>query len=249
VSLDGLYDEALANMERTVHALAGAVPQPKRVPFKGSFYFRHIEKTLHQALVEKLARMVSTLHAARLLMKHGFVQEQAALQRILDELQEDIGFLSFAAIFDDKTTLHQEYLDAFFQDEFDDESALKSTQKRTTIPRKKIHAYIARANGAAPDPSTGAEVARTVHKAYSGYVHGASPQIMDMYGGNPARFHMRGMLGTPLHQGHCDDLWNYFYRGIIAFGFAAKAFGDDAAFVKIREFTTAFEASEPARSS
>ncbi|MFD2273394.1 hypothetical protein ACFS07_26355 [Undibacterium arcticum] len=35
---------------------------------------------------------MSSLHAARLLTMYGFVQEQAALQRILDELQEDITF-------------------------------------------------------------------------------------------------------------------------------------------------------------
>lgn len=243
--MEDLYDQALSNMERTVNSFAKAVAPPQRVPFKDSFFFRYAEKTLHQALVQKLARLVSTLRAARLLMEHGFFQEQAALQRILDELQEDISFLSFAVVFNDETPLHREYLDAFFQEEFDAESALKSTQKRATIPRKKIHAYIARTGGASLDPSTGAEVARTVHKAYSGYVHGASPQIMDMYGDDPPRFHMNGMLDTPLHQDHRDDLWNYFYRGITAFCFAAKAFGDDVLFAKIREFATAFERSEP----
>ena len=37
------------------------------------------------------------------------------------------------------------------------------------------------------DPSRGIGVARTVSKAYSGYVHAASPQIMDMYDGDPPR--------------------------------------------------------------
>ena len=34
----------------------------------------------------------------------------------------------------------------------------------------------------------------------------ASPQIMDMYGGAPARFHMRGMSGSIVHDAHREDL-------------------------------------------
>lgn len=67
------------------------------------------------------------------------------------------------------------------------------------------------------------------------------PHIMDMYGGNPPKFHMRGMRGTERHREHRADLWNYFYRSIISSAFAAKAFGDEALFAKIHEFTREFE--------
>lgn len=239
--MNRLYDQALTNMESTVHLLAGRVPPPTRVPFKKGFNFRYVEKSLHQALVQKLARLLSSLHAARLLMEHGFVQEQASLQRMLDEMQEDITFLSFSVIFKNTTPLHHAYLDAFFEEEFDADSALASTQKRPMIPRKKIHAYIARTEGAAMDPSRGIEVARTVSKAYSGYVHAASPQIMDMYDGNPPRFQVRGMRGTARHHEHRADLWNYFYRSLFAFSVTAKAFGEEALFTKIHDFTREFE--------
>lgn len=227
-------------MERTAHSLAQRVPLPAQVPYKDSFVFRHVQKTLHQALVQKLVRLVSSLHATRLLMEHGFVQEQAALQRTLDELQEDITFLAFAVIFDCREQIHQDYLDAFFQEEFDADTALTSTQKRPMTPRKKIQAWIARTEGSGLDPCRGMELSRTISKAYSGYIHAASPHIMDLYGGDPARFHMRGMLNTPRHDEHRADLWNYFYRGIMAFGFAAKAFGDDKLFDTIQEFTSEF---------
>lgn len=237
---DQLYDRALALMELTVNSLALRVPQPQQVPYKDSFVFRHVEKTVHQALVQKLARFVSSLHAARLLTMYGFVQEQAALQRILDEIQEDITFLALGEIFGKWTSLHQDYLDAFFEEEFNAESAIESTQKRPMLPRKKIRAWIAAMEGSDMDPSRSIELTRTISKAYSGYVHAASPHIMDMYGGNPPQFHMRGMLGTPRHDEHSADLWNYFYRGIIAFGFAAKAFGDDDLFNTIRDFADEF---------
>ena len=62
-------------------------------------------------------------------------------------MQEDITFLSFSVIFKNTTPLHHAYLDAFFEEEFDADSALASTQKRPMIPRKKIHAYIVRTEG------------------------------------------------------------------------------------------------------
>lgn len=231
--MDELYDQSLALMESTVHKLAARVPQPQRVSVSDGFVFRHVEKTIHQALVQKMVRIVSGLHATRLLMEHAFTQEQASLQRMLDELQEDVAFLSYGIIFDDVSELHEKYLKEFFEEEFDADTAIESTQKRSMVPRKKIRAYLARAEGAALDESRGIEVSRTLSKMYSGYVHAASPQIMDCYGGNPPRFHMRGMRGTPRHDDHREDLWNYFYRGVMALAMTVKAFGDEKLFREI----------------
>lgn len=243
MAADSLYEQALRNMDATVHELARRVPAPQCVLYNDSFVYRYIEKTLHQALVQKLARYVSSLRAARLLLAAGFLQEQAALQRMLDEIQEDIKFLSFSVIFNDPTPLHKAYLDAFFEEEFDTHSAMESTQRRPMISRQKIRAYIARIGDKTSDPSTSLEAARTVSKAYSGYVHAASPQIMDMYGGTPPHFHTSGMKGTPREEEHRDDLWNYFYRGILAFGFAAKAFGDENMLASISGFAKEFSKS------
>lgn len=239
--MDRLYNHALSNMEHTVHSFAQRVPPPVAVPYNDSFAFRYVEKTIHQALVQKLARVVTGLRAARLLVEQGFLQEQGALQRILDELHEDISFLSLAVIYGEITLLHKAYLEAFYEEEFDADSALASTQKRPMIPRQKVRAYIAKIEAAALDPSTGVELGRTISKAYSGFVHAASPHIMDMYGGNPLRFHLRGMKGTPRQDEHREDLWNYFYRSIIAFALVAKAFGDDRLFAEIQLFSREFE--------
>ena len=239
--MDQLYEQVLTNMEEIVNSLASRVPPPKLVPFKESFVFRHTEKTIHQAMVQKLVRMVSTLDAARLMLNHGFVQEQAALQRVLDEIQEDLLFLAYGVICNDLTSLHERYLEAFFEEEFDADDALSSTQKRPMIPRRKIRAHIARTAGMAIDPSRMTEVFRTISKTYSGYIHAASPHIMDMYGGKPPRFHMRGMKGTKRHDEHREDLGNYFYRGICAFTLVAKAFGEDVLFHKIRDYARHFE--------
>jgi hypothetical protein len=242
MTIDELFDNTLRSMEVTLHALEKRVPPPKPIPFRDGFVYRYLEKTIHQALIQKLARVVTGLHAARVLLEHGFVQEQAALHRMLDEFQEDIMFLACAVIFDDTTELHRQYLSAFYEEEFDKpESPLESTQKRPMVARRKIRAYIARMEAVDLDQSRGIELSRTVNKAYSGFVHGASPAIMDMYGGAPLQFLVRGMLGTVRMSELREDLWNYFYRGIIAFGFVAKVFGDDALFESTRSFLDEFE--------
>lgn len=238
--MDHVYEQVLTYMEGIVDDLARRVPSPQFVEKFGAF--RHVEKSIYQAIVQKLARMVSTLHAARLLCSHGFVQEQAALQRILGEIQEDVQFLAFGIIHDDvQSPLHRSYLDAFFEEEFDADTAIESTQKRPMIRRQKIQAYLARVKEAPMDPHRGGELFRTMSKIYSGFVHAASPHIMDMYVGNPPRFHMRGMKEAETYEASREDIRNYFYRGISAFGFAAKAFGDDKLFDGIDDLMKQFD--------
>ena len=144
--------------------------------------FRYKDKSIYQAIIQKLARVVTGLQAISILNKAGLLQEQAALQRTLDEFEEDIAFLCFGIIFDEITDLHREYLATFYQEEFDDpESAIRSTQKRPMIPRKKIRAFVSNNRGAGNNRSSTLEVGRTISKVYSGYVHGASPHLMELF--------------------------------------------------------------------
>lgn len=244
MQMDHLYLEALQNMEDSLRAFEKRVPPPQLVSLGGQQAFRYTEKTIQQAIVQKLARVVSGLHAARVLLAQGYVQELGALQRMLDEFQEDITFLCLAVIYNDLTELHVRYLVAFYQEEFDKpDDPVASRQERPMIRRKRIHAYIAKSEAAVLEPSRGIQLSKTVSKAYSGFVHGASPHIMEMYGGEPAKFHVQGMVGTPRHEEHERDIWNYLYRGIIAFGFAAKAFGGDDVFKSIQEYLCHFESA------
>ncbi|HMF77705.1 MAG TPA: hypothetical protein VK604_18760 [Bryobacteraceae bacterium] len=239
--IDEAYDKTLRNMEKCHRLLAASVPPPQAVPRGDGFVLRYSECNVHQALVQKLARVVSGLHSARLLLTHGFFQEQGALQRMLDEFNEDILFLAYSVVVGDTTKLHQDYLEAFFQGEFDDPtSAINSTQKRPMMSRQKIRAYLARIEESGLDPSRAADVMRTINKTYSGFVHGASPQIMEMYDGDPPHFHLSGMLGTTFANDHRNDLWNQFYRSIASFVWSAKAFGDEVMCESILQFQGEF---------
>jgi len=220
-------DLMLDLMDRTFQDFERSMPsKPKLVELSFGHAYRFKEKDIYQSMIQKLARVQSAVRAAQLLLNNGFVQEQAVLHRIIDETNENIMFLVYAVANDSITELHERFLEAFWEEEIDESGIMiDSQQKRPMIPRKKIHSYLAKIEGIELDPSTHQEVIRTISKAYSGFVHGASPQIMDMYGGNPPHFHTKGMLGTPRMREHADDLWNYVYRSFISHIAVAKALG------------------------
>ena len=237
------YDDALNHMDRTLSLLNLMVPPPAKrminIEGEESIAYRFEEHTIQQAIVQKLVRIISGLRATRILVEHGFVQEQASLHRMLDEFNEDVMFLSLAVIYDEITEVHERYLTAFYEEEFDAETAMSSTQKRPMIPRKKIRSYM---DSKISDDKLGGgpEAARTISKMYSGYLHGASDQIMDIYFGDPPRFHTNGILGTNRHREYRDGFWDYMYRGLLSFGIALKAFGREAEFEENRKIAWEF---------
>lgn len=239
--MNNLYEEAMNVVAKSFQILERSIEAPVRVTKNGGIIYRYRKSTIYVAILLKLARAITGLKAIYHLNNIGLLQEQAALQRVSDELTEDISFLTLAIIFDDKTDLHSKFLEAFFEEELEEgKSAMESAQKRPMIPRKKIQAYINKERGTGDDPSTGKEASRTLSKAYSGYVHAAAPQVMELYFGDPPGFHINGAISSPLYQDHVDDLINYFYRTVIATGFAAKAFGNEVLFQKVFEYSKEF---------
>jgi len=234
-----MYDHILSYMETTLDDFARRVSPPQRVQHRDSFVYRYLEKTSEQAVVQKLARFVTGLRAARQLFQVGLFQEQAAMQRILDEIGEDIVFLCLGIIDGKRTERHERYLEDFFIEEFDPVDKSAAPPKRGMTKREKIRAFIANHESSGDDPSSVIRTHTTVSKTYSGFVHAASSQVMDMYDGNV--FRVRGMSGTPREAEYGFDLWNYFYRGILSCGIAAKAFGDADLFDQISKFKTEFE--------
>jgi hypothetical protein len=53
---------------------------------------------------------------------------------------------------------------------------------------------------------------------------------MDMYGGTPPRFDVKGEFKFYRLEEHADDALNYFFRALHSMAFAAKAFGDEEMF-------------------
>jgi hypothetical protein len=230
-------------LEGAFRKLEGQVPPPSVVAWKEGVVARYAEKLPKQAILLKFARLISGLNAIDALLMRGFLQEQAVIQRTLDEISEDIVFLAIGVTGGQLTNLHSRFLDAFWKEELTTSHWTTWTHDREAVPRKKIRAAINRACGQS-DPSTADKAGRSISSVYSGYVHAAAPHIMDMYDGNPPRFLLSGQLSTLKFDDYAADAVNYFYRALMSANFASKAFGDEElaaeTYQRVRGFEQAY---------
>lgn len=221
------HSQMLEVLEAVLRDIEGGMTKPERVDLEdGNWILRPPQRDVQHAIVLKLAMVLSGVNAAFVLLRHGHILEQAAIQRMIDEANEDILFLVLALTNDDVTELHQRFLDSFWAEEFEDfNNVVDSHKSRDQVPRSKVHAYNARL---LDDPSSSTKLSKVIQRMYSGFVHGAAPHIMEIYDPVSGGFAVRGMLGTPKEEDHAYDIWNVVYRAGLSFIFASRAFGSDA---------------------
>ena len=222
-------------------------------PATGNVLYRDIgayKQLRHETLTESLAcylkgvKSISTLNACLILLRHGHTQEVGALCRMVDDFCNEIFYLLIPQGDREFSQDQLHFLEAFFQEEFDrPDDPLGSTQRRETVPVKKIHATFAKLASTEINPSDAQELLRTTHQAFSGYVHGAYPHIMEMFSGNPLTFHMSGMLGTPRIDEWRNQLVGYTHRLIMATVFIARKVSRDDLEAPIRALLDEFEAT------
>ena len=221
-------ERALSGMEQAVARLAGLVPPPTKVEVDGEQQFRYFEKEITQAIVQKLAGMVSALSAAEILHLHGHVGEQAMLHRVIGELHDDLFFLMIAE-FDSLSDLHKCYLNNFFQETFDSGDSRSHTQKPRPVSRKEMRTCVvewieSHKNTKLPDDVR--QASQKLFNMHSRYIHSNSPEIMIQYGGNPPKFHMRGWKGSLGRPDFNYVLRSYYYRSLAALYLASEKLGD-----------------------
>lgn len=239
-----LQAEAVEAMTKAFRRLESAIPQPEQVPHRDSFVFRYANKGIHEALLQKLARSISGLNAVAILLNAGYVQEVGVLFRTLDEIQEDIFFLATAETNAARTERHTQYLEAFYAEAvFSRPEGSLEVPKPNLVPRKKIRAHTMNTIGQGVNVSQVLTTSESIGTAYSGYVHAASENIMDMYGGDPPHFHLQGMRGTPRVATYSRDAENYVYRGLMAAIVVAKAFGDASLVEAMYKFLGQYESA------
>lgn len=239
-----LQAEAVAMMTDALRRVESLIDPPQRVSHKDSFVFRFANKGIHEALVQKLARYISGVNAVAVLLDAGYVQEVGVLFRTLDEIQEDIFFLASAETNGARTERHTQYLDAFYAEAvFSRPEGSSRIIKPNLPPRKKVRAHTIKVFGQGANVSKALDAAESVSTAYSGYVHAASENIMDMYGGNPPHFRVEGMRGTPHITAFKRVAETYVYRGLMATVVVAKAFGDKPLVEAMYEFLTQYESA------
>jgi hypothetical protein len=216
----------LQRLEQHYHQMASVLEPPLLVSLGGASFFRHREQSDRLLCFLKGVKLVSTLNASFLLYRNGFTQEVGALARIADDLFNDILFMLRPLEADAPSKDQLRFFEEFFQEEFaNSNDPLGSAQKRDIVPRRKLHATFGQLAEDELNASDAQITMATIHAAFSGYVHGAYPHIMEMYAGNPGRFHMSGMRDTPRMAEWSRQLVTYVHRGIMVSELVARKLG------------------------
>jgi hypothetical protein len=209
---------------RLVHAFAGTLPAPLRY-HSGIHHhgFRYgIPKVEHFCLL-KAARAVSALNAALELARCGYTQEIGVIMRTLAECTTHIKFVLLAR--DDTGTLEPKAA-KYVQDYFADLTRNSAADiKRAQVSQKTVNERLGTALDSAAQRS-GGELANDrpehlesdVYLTFSNYVHAKYPEIMDLYGGIPPHFHLRGMRGTPKDAENLEIIDDFVTTTSVTFG-------------------------------
>lgn len=228
------------------HLLGRNFEAPEIVEVNGMPKFRHRERNDLLMSYLKCIRAISSLNAAAVLLRHGYVQEIGALCRCVDEFFEDVLFLATPLGDDGEYGKAQHRLvQEYFQEEFEENTdAILKPSPRDRVPREKIQAGIARIKGHPINPHDAKQMHHTLGRTFSGYIHGAYPHTMELYGGQTLDhcvFHLYGMLGTPRISEWTEVLSNYIYRTAMSLEIVAKRCNDNEVETLLRKSRISFE--------
>lgn len=194
----------IETQERVTMLLADSLDRPIHYHSgKIAYGFRYTKPGWRHFCLLKAVRAVSGLNACVRLCSGGYTQEIAVLIRTIAECTTHIDYIVAGLKGEDLAAAQQEYVDAYFAD-FKRDSV--DDFGRPHVPQGKVHKVV----GAHTDQMVqqlnsegifgkvdSAKLLSNVYLTHSNYVHSRYPEVMDLFGGEPPRFHLRGMAGTP----------------------------------------------------
>jgi hypothetical protein len=190
-------------LERIVAALTALLPAPMIYHSSQEHYgYRYGKPGIQHFCLLKAVRTVSALNAMIALARGGFAQEIGVLVRTMVECTTHIEFVLDAL---DENDVLAPDVDKYVQDFFADFARNSSADfKRAQVRQKVVHQRLgATLDNISQQPYDSVQRASAeqmysyIYLTYSNYVHAKYPEIMDLYGGVPGRFHLDGMRGTP----------------------------------------------------
>jgi hypothetical protein len=202
---------------------------PELVDRCGHKAVRYVRQTSEEALILKFARLVSLNSTLLSLVEMGRVMEQGIIQRSIEETNEDIYFIGLNLTEEEKSEKYEGMISEFWKEDYEDPNDPVGTRIGRAYSRRGIRSHINRALGQ-EDPSTADAVSRSVYEMYSGFLHGAAPQILEIYNYEDRRFETDGISGTNRHIDYVFDAQNSIYRSLLSMGVIGKAFGSESLF-------------------
>lgn len=227
--LQPIYEEAVRSLDDYLRTIESGNLKPQEVDRLGHSAVRFVDKIPEEALLLKFARLVSLNKVLLILISTGFVQEQGIIQRCIEETNEDILFISANVTKTSTSEKFERFLEEFWKEDFADPADPSGTLIPRWFSRKGITAFL---NRIFPldDPSLADRSAKAIQNMYSGFVHGAAPQILELYDLSATRFMTDGLVGTNRHLDYVFDAKNSIYRSLCSASIIGKAFGSQELF-------------------
>ncbi len=223
--------DGLARAEQHFATIETYVAPAKWVPWDGQFNWRFTERYPSQLLIQKLAWQISALQAIDILLMAGRLPEIGTLYRQLDEIEEDIAFISLALVFDTWTPDHEAYSDYFWSED---------GPRGPSVRRKTIRNFVHSISGQT-DVAAANHMGRLLHGVYSDFVHARSAPIMGIMKGPPPRFDLSSIRDESARAPYDGQHPAYFYRGLVSCSMIAKAILPDERNIDIFDDAKAFE--------
>ena len=234
------YANAANSVEAVFRTIENSTPRPETVAWGESVKFRYSDQTVFAALLIKLARLCSLLNSLIRVVAEGRIQEQCIIQRVIEETEEDINFLSLAVCGEGLTDRHEAFLTEFWKEDYSDPKDPVGTRVPRAYSRRGIRSYINRVQGQ-ETPHIADNIGRAIYEMYSGFLHGSAPHIMELFDPVSGRFQLDGMGMTPIHIDYIHDAQNSYYRGMLSAAMIVKAFGLADVLSRLQEGIQQFE--------
>ena len=215
-----IYRESIDHLESIIGAFEQELERPELV--HGTFVYK--SPTVKHVCLLKGIRIVSGLNALLVMFRAGYVTEMGVLIRTIGDCINDIYFL--LEHYPDITPEVEKYMSDFFNEDIDEPKIAQDQERKIHRTKaRKIYASRARLLSEHINFSVGRDIVYKIYGVYSGYVHSAYPNIMEMYGGQPpCKFHLQGMKGTPRMKDWEKTLVTFIQSATLVFGYVAEKY-------------------------
>jgi hypothetical protein len=201
-------------LQRFLHLFESSLDDPIFQTSENLHAFRYKAPDVRHFCLLKGIRAISAFNAAIELCRLGFSQEICVLLRTIVECTSHVDYV--LANEGPVTEKANEFISNYF---FDVERGPSPAFKRSGLRQREIHAAVGEAlekfigSSGSSGEYTGVNTSKLYSSVYlnlSNYVHCKYPETMDLYGGRPGKFHLKGMGGTPKDFENINLLETYF---------------------------------------
>ncbi len=181
----------------------------------GHVGFRYTSPDARHFCLLKGSRAVSGINACIQLARGGYTQEIGVIVRTVVECTSLIEWIKLKANANGtlRSDPQRRYVRVYFEDYRRDGSGLAlNLRERQKVVHDEVGDWLdkrAHEIGIKIGDKASGDRLSNIYMVNSNYVHARYPEVMDMFGGRPGSYHLRGMGGTPKDDENAEIIQTY----------------------------------------